>query len=689
MARPPSSRPPPRRRARLPHARRCDRGSRRRRPRRPTWRVVAFVGTGPGDPGLLTVRAVELLARADVVITEAAEHAALLARCSAPDAEVVATAVRRGRPAADPRRRAPRSSPSAPRAAARRAAARRRPGLYATRRRGGRGLRQGGRARSSSCPASRSVTAVPAYAGVPLTTRSAREVARRRRRSDGEGRLGAARRRPARSCCSSRGDRRIGEVAAALIEAGRDPADPGRVTAGRHHDRAAHRRRRRSPTSSPTRAAAGIDRAGRHRRRRRRRDARGGCPGSRPSRCSAGGSWCRAPRSRPARCPRSCAATAPCPRRCRRSPSSRRAPRSRWTGRSTGLVDGPLRVGRVHLASTRCKAVREKFDEYGLDARAFAGIKVAAVGEETAERLARVRRQAGPGARRRAVRRAACSRTGRRTTTCSTRSTGCSCRAPTSRPRRSSPGCIELGWEVDDVTAYRTVRAAPPPAPIREAIKGGGFDAVLFTSSSTVRNLVGIAGKPHASTVIACIGPATAKTARSTACGSTCWRRTPSVEALADALADYGALVAAVADRGRRAGDEAVRAATVGAPQGDLMTGFAGRCGRGGCAAPRRCGGWSRRRRLQPAPTWCCRCSSRRARPSRRRSRRMPGVVQHTRDSLRKAAAEAVEAGVGGLMLFGVPPAQGRRRQRARRPRRHPQRRDRATCVAEVGDAPS
>ncbi|MDL9936107.1 porphobilinogen synthase [Gordonia sp. ABSL1-1] len=33
----------------------------------------------------------------------------------------------------------------------------------------------------------------------------------------------------------------------------------------------------------------------------------------------------------------------------------------------------------------------------------------------------------------------------------------------------------------------------------------------------------------------------------------------------------------------------------------------------------------------------------------------MPGVVQHTFDSLRRAAAEAVEAGVGGLMLFGVP----------------------------------
>jgi porphobilinogen synthase len=33
----------------------------------------------------------------------------------------------------------------------------------------------------------------------------------------------------------------------------------------------------------------------------------------------------------------------------------------------------------------------------------------------------------------------------------------------------------------------------------------------------------------------------------------------------------------------------------------------------------------------------------------------LPGVVQHSRDSLRKAAVEAVEAGVGGIMLFGVP----------------------------------
>jgi len=33
----------------------------------------------------------------------------------------------------------------------------------------------------------------------------------------------------------------------------------------------------------------------------------------------------------------------------------------------------------------------------------------------------------------------------------------------------------------------------------------------------------------------------------------------------------------------------------------------------------------------------------------------LPGVMQHSRESLRKAAADAVNAGVGGIMLFGVP----------------------------------
>jgi uroporphyrinogen III methyltransferase/synthase len=63
---------------------------------------------------------------------------------------------------------------------------------------------------------------------------------------------------------------------------------------------------------------------------------------------------------------------------------------------------------------------------------------------------------------------------------------------------------------------------------------------VVFTSSSTVRNLVGIAGKPHSTTVVACIGPQTAKTAEEHGLRVDVLAPEPSVEALVRALADYG-----------------------------------------------------------------------------------------------------------------------------------------------------
>ena len=114
------------------------------------------------------------------------------------------------------------------------------------------------------------------------------------------------------------------------------------------------------------------------------------------------------------------------------------------------------------------------------------------------------------------------------------------------------------------MTAYRTVRATPPPAPTRDAIKTGKFDAVVFTSSSTVRNLVGIAGKPHPSTVIAVIGPATAKTAEEHGLRVDVLAPTPDVDVLVDALADFGARPPRGDARGRRAGHPAVRAQAVG-----------------------------------------------------------------------------------------------------------------------------
>jgi uroporphyrinogen III methyltransferase/synthase len=74
---------------------------------------------------------------------------------------------------------------------------------------------------------------------------------------------------------------------------------------------------------------------------------------------------------------------------------------------------------------------------------------------------------------------------------------------------------------------------------VREAIKGGGFDAVCFTSSSTVRNLVGIAGKPHAKTVVAVIGPATAASAQEFGLRVDVQPETAAVGPLVDALAEY------------------------------------------------------------------------------------------------------------------------------------------------------
>ena len=91
------------------------------------------------------------------------------------------------------------------------------------------------------------------------------------------------------------------------------------------------------------------------------------------------------------------------------------------------------------------------------------------------------------------------------------------------------------------MTAYRTVRAAPPPAETREMIKTGGFDAVCFTSSSTVRNLVGIAGKPHARTLVSCIGPQTAETAKEFGLRVDVRPEVAQVPALVDALAEHAA----------------------------------------------------------------------------------------------------------------------------------------------------
>ncbi|MDT0260956.1 bifunctional uroporphyrinogen-III C-methyltransferase/uroporphyrinogen-III synthase [Jatrophihabitans lederbergiae] len=215
-----------------------------------------------------------------------------------------------------------------------------------------------------------------------------------------------------------------------------------------------------------------------------------------------------------------------------------------------GLVTG--RYEWIVFTSTNAvKAVREKFEEFGLDARAFAGVKIACVGEQTADavRAFGIRPELLPSGEQSSeglladfppyddvldpIDRVLLPRADIATETL-------------------AEGLRERGWEIDDVTAYRTVRAAPPAAEIRDAIKSGGFQAVCFTSSSTVRNLVGIAGKPHNRTVVACIGPQTAATAREFGLRVDVQPETANVASLIDALAEFAI---------KRAGEEREKAA--------------------------------------------------------------------------------------------------------------------------------
>jgi uroporphyrinogen III methyltransferase / synthase len=202
-----------------------------------------------------------------------------------------------------------------------------------------------------------------------------------------------------------------------------------------------------------------------------------------------------------------------------------------------GLVDG--RYAWVVFTSVNAvRAVWEKFAEHGLDARHFGGVKIACIGEATADavRSFGIQPELVPAGDQ--------SSEG----LLAEFSPHDEILDPVGRvllPRADiatetlAAGLLERGWEVDDVTAYRTVRAAPPPADIRDAIKSGGFDAVLFTSSSTVRNLVGIAGKPHARTVVAVIGPKTAETATEFGLRVDVQPQHASVPDLVEALAEY------------------------------------------------------------------------------------------------------------------------------------------------------
>ncbi len=505
--------------------------------------TVAFVGAGPGDPGLLTVRGRDLLERADVVVIEIAAHRELAESLRA-DVEVVDGGFGEdGQPLALAQRTKLVLTPV-------RAGKRvvrlfvGDPFTYAT-----------GPEEAMACvragitfevvPGVPSASAVPAYAGIPLTAKGAREV---RVVNVGDSKID----------WSSYGDdsstlvllaavRTLGAVAESLVAAGRDQETPVAVTSlgtttsqqtvvSTLQDVAADVEAARITTPAVTVVGSVVA----HREKLswfetkplfgwrvlvpRTKDQAGPM-------LSALGSHGAVAYEVPT------IAVEP-PRTPQQMEKAIR-----------GLVEG--RYEWVAFTSVNAlRAVREKFEEYGLDARAFSGLKIAAVGDATATALRAwgIVPDLVPADDQSAhglldewppfddvldpINRVFLPRADIATDTL-------------------VAGLVELGWEVDDVTAYRTVRAAPPPVETRTEIKSGAFDAVLFTSSSTVRNLVGIAGKPHPSTVIGVIGPQTARTAEEHGLRVDVMAPRPGALDLVEALAEFGlARQIAAADAG-------------------------------------------------------------------------------------------------------------------------------------------
>jgi uroporphyrinogen III methyltransferase/synthase len=493
---------------------------------------VTFVGVGPGDPALLTLAGRDVLANADAVVVEGPEHDAFLTYCR-PGVEIVDGSGAEGSRALRVAARARLVVKTAKSAAnvvrlltgdpftfssgAEEAAACKKAGIG-----------------FNVVPGVSEVSAVPTYAGIPLTMKGDREVTVV---DLAENKLDLSRLQPKQTLVLLNASEVLKETAAALIEAGFDASTPVAATVC-------------GTTTSQTSVVGTLETIVTDLRAAKVTGEPVIVVGAVVEQREAL-SWFE---TKPLfgwriLVPRTKDQAGPLMDRLRRYGAmpeevptiSVEPPRNpqQMDKAIRGLVEG--RYEWVAFTSVNAvKAVREKFDEYGLDARAFSGLKIAAVGDKTAEAIGAwgIRPDLVPSGEQSAaglvedwppfdevldpINRVFLPRADIATETL-------------------VAGLTDLGWEVDDVTAYRTVRAAPPPAPTREAIKSGKFDAVVFTSSSTVRNLVGIAGKPHASTVIGVIGPATLKTAEEHGLRVDAMAESPSVEELADALARFGA----------------------------------------------------------------------------------------------------------------------------------------------------
>jgi uroporphyrinogen III methyltransferase / synthase len=203
------------------------------------------------------------------------------------------------------------------------------------------------------------------------------------------------------------------------------------------------------------------------------------------------------------------------------------------TGRGTGVSLGAGYDWLVVTSPNGARRLLAALRAAGRDARALGGVRLAAIGPGTAEALAAANLvpdlvperfvaeslveafpPPGPTGGRVLLVRAAVA-------------------------RDVLPGGLEAkGWGVDIVEAYRT-----EPAGLSDTQRAALADAevVTFTSSSTVTNFLAVAGRDAVPPVIAAIGPVTAATAREHGLDVTIEATVHTIAGLVDALCAWGA----------------------------------------------------------------------------------------------------------------------------------------------------
>jgi uroporphyrinogen III methyltransferase/synthase len=457
--------------------------------------TVYLVGAGPGDPGLITVRGADVLARADVVVYDRLVHPSLVELAPAA-AERVYVGKAPGRVEID------QEAINALLVERGRAA------VTVVRLKGGDPfvLGRGGEEAEALAaagvsfevvPGITSAIAAPAYAGVPVTHRGRAThftvVTGHEDPAKGGADVDwAAVARAGGTLVILMGAGRIAEIAERLVEGGRPPETP--VAAVQNGTRADQRTVR---ASLATVADADIDA---------------------PAAIVVGDvaaldlAWFE---TRPL-FGRRVVVT-----RAREQASELR---SRLESLGAGVIELPAieieplditmpDLGRYEwLVFTSVNGVTHFFERglsrSGLDARALAGVRIAAIGSGTAAALAErgVRADLVPD---RFVAEALLdafpppSHSGARLLL-----------ARAEQARDVLPAGLDgRGYEVEVLVVYRTHRAAPDPGAL-DRVRRGEVDAITFTSSSTVNNLCDLLGSPpDPQPVVVSIGPVTSKTA--------------------------------------------------------------------------------------------------------------------------------------------------------------------------------